>query len=335
MSNTLASPGPESGPSAPTAPPLDTSPPKRPVSMKSSRSSRRGRALAPYLLILPVVVMLALALGYPLVRQFIMSFQEYGLAQQFGQAPAWVGLDNYKELLSDSVMWAVVGRSVAFCLVNAALTMIIGTALASLMTRLNKTVRFGLQSALLLAWAMPIVAALTVWQWLFDTNYGVVNWLLTTLGLSQFENHSWLIEPLSFFTVATIIVVWGAVPFVAFSLYAALTQVSGEMLEAAELDGANAWERFRHITIPTIAPVLYVVSLLQIVWDLRVFTQIFYLQGAGGLASETHLLGTYIYNLGIGQSNFGMASAVAIFMLALTLVMTFGYVRSLAKEEAL
>lgn len=273
-------------------------------------------------------------MGYPLVRQIIMSFQEYGLAQQFGFAePAWIGFDNYKALVTDPVIWRVVARSVAFCLINAALTMAIGLAIASLMAKVNKPVRLMLQTVLLLSWAMPVIAAMTVYQWLFDTKYGVINWFLELIGLSQFKDHSWLIEPLSFFAVATLVVVWAAVPFVVFSVYAALIQVSGEMLEAAELDGANAWERFRLITLPTIAPVVYVVSLLQIVWDLRVFAQIYYLQGAGGLANETNLLGTYIYNQGVGQSNFGVASAVAIFMLLLTLLLTIGYVRNLAKEE--
>ncbi len=333
MSNELASPGPASGPAALTAPPSNTSPPQRPIRLKTSSAARRNTKLAPFALILPVVVMLGLGMGYPLVRQFIMSFQGYGLAQQFGADPTWVGLDNYTTLLSDSTMWMVVVRSVVFCLVNAGLTMVIGLAIASLMAQVNKAVRLVMQTVLLLAWAMPIVASMTVWQWLFDTQYGVFNWFLQAVGFSQFDRHAWLIEPLSFFFVATLIVVWGAVPFVVFSVYAALIQVSDEMLEAAELDGANAWERFRLITLPTIAPVVYVVSLLQIVWDLRVFTQIFYLQGAGGISSETHLLGTYIYNLGIGQSNFGMASAVAIFMLVITVIMTAGYVRSLAKEE--
>ena len=91
---------------------------------------------------------------------------------------------------------------------------------------------------------MPVVAALTVWQWLFDTQYGVINWLLTRLG-GDYEGHSWLLEPLSFFFVATVIVVWMSVPFVAFTVYAGLTQVPEELLEAAELDGADAWQRLR------------------------------------------------------------------------------------------
>lgn len=306
-------------------------PPPRPTA--TSRSGRRGKALAPYVLLTPVVVAFVLALGYPLVRQLVMSFQEFGLAQQIGtKAPEWVGLDNYRELLSDEGVWGVILRSIAFCLVNAGLTMVVGMSVAVLMTKVSGWLRIALQSILLLAWAMPVIAAMTVWQWLFDTQYGVINWLLVQVGFEQFAGHSWLLEPLSFYGVATVIVTWMSVPFVAFSVFAALTQVSDEVLEAAQLDGAGGWQRFRFITLPTIMPVVYVVGLLQVVWDLRVFAHIYYLQGAGGLRSETDLLGTFIYRLGIGQSDYGMASAVAVFMLLLTLGLTFGYVRKLAKE---
>ena len=125
-----------------------------------------------------------------------------------------------------------------------------------------------------------------------------------------------------------------SVPFVAFTAYAALTQVSDETIEASHLDGATALQRFRHIVYPTIKPVLTIVLLLQIVWDLRVFAQIDFLQGVGGSVSETHLLGTYIYTLGIGQSDYGSASALAMFVLVLTLALTFRYVRRLLSEDA-
>lgn len=299
----------------------------------TSRPVRKPkRSPAPYMLLLPVVVALVLALGYPLIRQFIMSFQGFGLAQQLGTAaPEWVGLDNYKTLLTDRSIWAIIVRSIIFCFVNAAATMIIGVALAVLMTKVSKFARLTLSTALLFAWAMPVIAAMTVWEWLFDTEYGLVNWLLSKLGF-DFLGHSWLIEPLSFYFVATVIIVWMSVPFVVFSVYSALTQVSDEMLEAAALDGANGWQRFRRIVLPTISSVLAVVTVLQVIWDLRVFTQIYYLQGAGGLASKTDLLGTFIYRMGISQSEYGVASAVAIFVLVLTLIITSGYVRSLFKE---
>jgi N,N'-diacetylchitobiose transport system permease protein len=294
---------------------------------------RRRTSPLPYGLLVPALAALALALAYPLGRQVVLSFQEFGLAQQFGQPPTWVGLDNYRALVTDSYLWTVVARSLAFCLVNAVLTMALGIGLALLMRHMAKPVRLLVQSGLLLAWAMPVVATLTVWQWLFDTQYGVVNWLLVRLG-GNFQGHSWLLEPLSFFLVATVVVVWMSVPFVAFTVYAALTQVPEDLVEAAEIDGANARQRLQHVVLPSIRPVLLIVGLLQVIWDLRVFTQIYVLQKAGGTTRDTNLLGTYIYRLGIGGGDFGTASAVALFMLALTVLITAPYVRAMLRQEA-
>jgi len=293
---------------------------------------RARRTPLPYLLLVPAAVALVVALGYPLVRQVILSFQDYGLAQQFGKPPEWVGVDNYRDLITDPYLWRVTLRSLVFCLVNAVATMVVGVGLALLMRHMAKGVRLLLQTGLLLAWAMPVVASLTVWQWLFDTNYGVINYVLTKVGL-DYEGHPWLLQPLSFFFVATVIVVWMSVPFVAFTVYAALTQVPEELMESAEIDGAGAGGRLRHIVFPAIRPVLLVVGLLQVIWDLRVFTQIYILQQAGGSTRDTNLLGTYIYRLGIGGGKFGMAAAVAIFMLALTVILTAPYVRSMLKQE--
>ncbi|GAA1943854.1 carbohydrate ABC transporter permease [Nocardioides hwasunensis] len=298
----------------------------------SERTDRARAVSLPYLLLTPAVLALCLALGYPLVRQVVLSFQEFGLAQQFGTPPEWVGLDNYRELLTDAYLWKVTLRTIVFCLVNAAVTMLIGVGLALVMRTMSTWVRLLTQTGLLLAWAMPVVASLTVWQWLFDTQYGVVNYVLSALG-GDFEGHGWLLRPLSFFFVATVIVVWMSVPFVAFTVYAALTQLPGELLEASEIDGAGMLQRLRYVILPSIRPVLLVVGLLQVIWDLRVFTQIYILQQAGGSARETNLLGTYIYRLGIGGGDFGTSAAVAIFMLALTVVLTAPYVRAMLRQE--
>ena len=298
----------------------------------SDAAPRPRSSPMPYALLVPAALALAVALGYPLVRQVVLSFQDFGLAQQFGRPPEWVGLDNYKQLITDEYLWRVTLRSVVFCLVNAAATMALGVGLALLMRHMDKGVRILVQTGLLLAWAMPIVASLTVWQWLFDTTYGVINYLLTQLGL-DFEGHSWLLQPMSFLFVATVIIVWMSVPFVAFTVYAALTQVSEDLIEAAEIDGAGPTKRLRHIILPAVKPVLLVVGILQIIWDLRVFSQIYILQQAGGSTRDTNLLGTYIYRLGIGGGEFGMAAAVAIFMLVLTVAVTSPYVRVMLKQE--
>lgn len=293
---------------------------------------RRRRSYTAYALLIPTVAVLALAMGYPLVWQLITSLQQFGLAQQFGRPAPFVGLGNYVKLASDPYLWTVVGRSLLFCFAAAAATMAVGTLLALLMRAVPAVVRIVLQIALLLAWAMPVVAAMTVWNWLFDWRRGVVNWLLSAVGL-PFGQHNWLQNPLSFFLVAGIIVVWMSVPFVAFSLFAGLTQVPEEVLEAAQMDGATPAQRFWRITVPIIRPIISIVLLLQVIWDLRVFTQIKLLQDAGSIASETNLLGTYIYQLGAGSSDFGTASAVSIFVLVLTIALSAAYVRSMLKED--
>lgn len=295
---------------------------------------RRRFVASPYLLLIPAVLMLLLGLGYPIYWQVITSFQEFGLAQQFGQPPTWVGLENYVRIFTQDEMWAVVIRSIIFCLVNAFATVALGLGFALLMRAVGKTVRILVQVSLLLAWAMPMVAGVTVFKWLFDYRTGVVNWFLVQLGFEGMRGYSWLSQPLTFFLVATFIIVWMSVPFVALSLYAGLTAVSEEVIEAANLDGANRWQLLSHILLPMIRPVVSIVLLLQIIWDLRVFGQIRLLQDAGAPVSETNLLGNFIFELGIGRQDFAGAAAVSIFVLALTVALSWPYVRSLMKEDS-
>jgi N,N'-diacetylchitobiose transport system permease protein len=307
--------------------------PAEPVAPVSTRPRRSGPRFTPYVLLVPAVGILLVGLGYPLYWQVVTSMQEFGLAQQFGQPPTFVGLDNYARIFSDDRLWAVVVRSVVFCLVNAFVTVGIGVLLALLMKAVHPVVRVVLQVSLLLAWAMPLVAAVTVWKWLFDWRTGVVNWLLVQVGFDSYAGHAWLAEPLSFFFVATLIIVWMSVPFVALSVYAALTQVSDEVLEAARIDGAGPSRIFWNITLPLVRPVLSIVLLLQIIWDLRVFAQIRLLQDGGAPVSETNLLGNFIFELGIGRQDFAGAAAVSIFVLALTVLLSWPYVRNLLKED--
>jgi N,N'-diacetylchitobiose transport system permease protein len=170
-----------------------------------------------------------------------------------------------------------------------------------------------------------------VWQWLFDTQYGLVNWLLGT------DRHSWLSEPVSFFAVATIIVVWMGVPFVAFTVFAALTQVPAEILEAAAIDGAGPWQRFRDVVLPMLKPILTILTALSILWDFRVFTQVYVLQKAGGITSETNVMGVYAYRLafGGGTNSFALGAAVALVMVLITLLLTVFYLRQMVRQEEL
>lgn len=283
--------------------------------------------MLPYALLLPATVLLAAMLGYPLVRLVVLSLQEYGLPQVFGTPAPWVGLANYREILTESYFWSVLWRTIAFCLVNVALTMGLGVLIALLLEALGKVMRLVVSVALIVAWSIPPVTATVVWQWIFDTQYGLVNWALDRQG------ESWLAEPVSFFAVATIIVVWMGIPFVAFTIYAGLTQIPADIHEAAMLDGAGFVDRFRFITVPAIKPILLILTSLSVLWDFRVFTQIYVLQKAGGVTRDTNLLGVYSYNISIGQNRYDIGAAIAIVMVVITILLTLWYLRSMLRQE--
>ncbi len=291
--------------------------------------------LLPWLLLAPSAAVLLVVTGYPLVRMLWLSVHEYERAQLLGVPAPFVGLDNYTATLTDPRFWTVTARSFAFMLVCVVLTIVVGTLVALLLMKLGRGMRLVLSVGLLLAWAMPPLAAMLVWGWIFDTQYGVVNHLLTSLTSTDWMGHSWLISPLSFFTVATLVVVWGAIPFVAFTLYAGFTQVPGEVLEAAHLDGANARQRFFDVQVPYVRTIYVVLIVLSMIWDLKVFTQIFVLQGIGGVKSETSTLGVYIYEMGMAQGHYGAASAIAVVFTLVMLTISAYYVRVTIKEEGL
>ncbi|MGV8912687.1 MAG: carbohydrate ABC transporter permease [Rhodoglobus sp.] len=302
----------------------------------SQRAVKKPRAqFTPYSLLVPATAVLAAVIGWPLIQLVIMSFQEFGRAQVFGAPSPFIGFDNYVEVLTDQAFWLVMFRSFAFAAVCVVSTMVLGTLIALLMSALGKVMRLVLSIGLLLAWAMPALTATIVWGWMFDTGYGVVNYVLTNWFGLDYIGHSWLIEPLSFFFVAALIVIWGAIPFVVFTVYAGLTQVPDEVLEASQLDGAGPVQRFRLIIFPYLRSIFLVVFILQIIWDLRVFTQIFALQGIGGIKEQTSTLGVYIYQNSLGTGEYGTGGAIAVITVIVITAISFYYVRQSIKEEEL
>jgi N,N'-diacetylchitobiose transport system permease protein len=290
---------------------------------------RRRSSALPYVLLLPAVVVLGAMLGYPLVRLVTMSLQEYGLPQVFGQPADWVGLTNFRAILEDDYFWTVLWRTLIFCFVNVALTMVLGVLIALLLEALGKGMRLLVSASLIVAWALPALTATIVWQWIFDTEYGLVNWALDRQG------HSWFADQLTFFMIATIIVVWMGIPFVAFTVYAGLTQIPGEIVEAAKIDGARFRDIWRYVSYPALKPILLILTSLSVIWDFRVFTQIYVLQNAGGITRDTNLLGVYAYRISIGEQRYDIGAAVAVVMVAITAILTVMYMRAMVRSEQL
>lgn len=287
----------------------------------------------PLALLLPALVMLVVFIGWPLLQLIIMSFQKYGREQIFGAPPSFVWFDNYIKVLTDSEFWVVLGRSFGLMVVCAAATMVFGVAIALMMKSLGKVMRTVVSVGLLLAWAMPALTGTIVWGWIFDTSYGLVNYLLTQITGQNWIGHSWLSDPLSFFGVAAIIITWGAIPFVAFSTYAGLSQVPDEVLEAASLDGSSAWQRFRFIVLPYVRSILVVLLILQVIWDLRVFAQIYALQTVGGIRADTNTIGVYIYSVSMATGDLGSGGAISVLLVIILLAISAYYIRTMLKED--
>ncbi len=293
-------------------------------------TARRTDRAVPYLLVLPSLLLIAGVLGYPLARLLILSFQSYKLPELLGNRPVtWVGLDNYTKVLGDSFFWTVVLRSVVFTAVCVSLTIGLGLAMALLLRWLGPKMRLTLNAVLVLVWSMPALVSIALWQWMVDYEFGVLNWLLTRLGL-PFDNHNWFENPLQGFAVIAALVVWGAIPFVAISLYAGLTQVPGELEDAARVDGASRLQVLRAVTLPFLRPLLVILTSLSVIWDFTVFQQVWVmLDGRPG--RDYYLIGVYSFVESFGANNYGSGAAIAVVMVLLLLVVTGFYIRQMLR----
>jgi N,N'-diacetylchitobiose transport system permease protein len=284
----------------------------------------------PYGLIAPATIVIAAVLGYPLYYLVKLSFQHYGLTELIAHKGQWVGLDNYRTILGDWQFWHVVGRTIVFTAVNVGLTLGLGTLIAVLLSKLGRFMRTLLTAGLVLAWSVPVVVSVQLWLWMTDYENGVVNYLFTKLGFGNFIQHDWFSNSIEGFAVITALIVWGAIPFVAITVYAGLTQVPGELLEAAEIDGAGPLARFRDITFPILKPIFVILASLSIIWDFQVFTQPFLLR-YGRPNPDYFLMSVYAYEKSFGISQYGLGSAIALTIVVLMLFVTFFYIRQMVR----
>lgn len=291
---------------------------------------RRRPALLPYLLLGPSLLVLGAVLVYPLGRLVLISLQRYRLRELITGHGSYIGLENYRAVLSDGFFWTVVARTVGFTAVAVTLTIVLGTAIAFLMRAMHRAVRLLLQSVLVLVWAMPALVSIAVWQWLFDFDFGVVNWALGSVGLDGFRQHNWFADPMQGFAVIIALVVWGALPFVVITLYAGITQIPRELEEAATVDGAGGWRTFRHVTLPILRPIYVILTSLSVIWDFGVFQQV-YVMLNGRPSKDYYLIGIYSFVQSFGINDYGKGSAIAVIMVLLLLAASVVYIRQMVK----
>ncbi|MFF1722074.1 carbohydrate ABC transporter permease [Streptomyces sviceus] len=308
-------------------PPMSVPPPSRPA----PPSRKRTFSATPWLLLAPCLLILVLVLGYPLVRLVGLSFQKFGQSQLWGFQPAeWVGFDNFTGVLGDSEFWAVVVRTVVFAAGCVIFTMVAGMLIALLLQRVSGWVKTLVNIALVASWGMPIIVATTVFKWLFDADYGILNALLSKLPGVEMIGHNWFASGPQGLAVIMLLVVWGAVPFVVITLSAGLTQVPAELEEAARLDGASAWGVFRYVTVPVLKPIIVMLTTLSVIWDMGVFPQVFVMRN-GHPEEEFQLLTTYSYDRAFVVNDYAQGSAIALLTVLLLLGVVAVYMRQMLK----
>jgi N,N'-diacetylchitobiose transport system permease protein len=294
-------------------------------------SARRLETLIPYGLVLPVVVVIAVVLGYPLYWLLKLSTEKYGLFELIRHQGTSVGLDNYRSVLHDEIFWRTLLRTVVFTAVNVGLTIVFGMLIALLLVRLSTWVRVLLTSGLVLVWSMPVVVAVQVWYWMTNYENGVVNYVLSHVGIGDYEQHDWYATTFSQLSMVTLLIVWGALPFVVITLYAGLAQVPRDLLEAAEVDGARPWRVFRDITLPILKPILLILISLSIIWDFGVFTQPYLLIGQSKIQPGNYLMSIYLFEEGYFKSDFGRGAAISVLMLLIVAALSVVYVRRMVR----
>lgn len=297
-------------------------------------AAARRRWILPTAMLAPSLVLVAGLLLYPIVRTIWLSFHKVGLADLATGTGPWVGTDNYTKLLTQPFFWTVLRNTVGLALACVVLTMVLGTLVALLLQRLPGPVRLVVSIVVLLPWAMPRVAASIVWKWMFNDQFGVVNWALTAIGLDSFKGYSWFLDPIVAFGVITVIVVWQSFPFIAITMLAGLQAVPHEVVEAARMDGASGWRIFWSVTVPLLRPVLLILVILSTIWDFKIFTQVFVMT-EGGPARGTYVLGLYSWIESFTKLNLGYGAAIATVMLLILLAITGLYIRSMRREGEL
>jgi N,N'-diacetylchitobiose transport system permease protein len=285
--------------------------------------------VTPYVLATPVVVLLVAVLGIPVYRMIVVSLQKYERPQLWGTRPTeFIWFANYTKLFSDSGFWDVVLRTAKFTVCAVVLSVLVGLGIALLMQRVSTWVRIAMTIAMMLVWAMPQLVAAQVFTWMVDADFGVVNWMIGRIPGVNFDKHSWFADPTQGWIVITALVVWGALPFLAITLYAGLSQVPTELVEAATVDGANAWHVLRAVTLPILRPLLVIVSTLSVIWDFQVFTQVWVLR-YGKPELEYQTLATYAYTQAFQSGRYGFGAAVSIITVLLMLGVMAFYIRQM------
>jgi multiple sugar transport system permease protein len=266
----------------------------------------RERSLG-VLLMLPGACLLILFMAYPFFLGIWLSLSD----SMIGQMGNFIGLRNFSDLLTDTIFHQTARNTFIYALVTVPFKAILGLGLALV---LNNRMRFSnpVRASVMMPWIVPTALSSLGWFMIFDPVFSPISWLLRHFDVIS-KNINFLGAPNLAIASVCLANIWRGIPFFGIIILAGLQAVPQELHEAAAIDGANVWHRFRHVTIPAIKGVVLIASLLSIIWTFADF-QLIYILTKGGPANQTHIFGTYAYQIGLNATEIGMGAAIALYM---------------------
>ena len=286
-------------------------------------SHRTRVGILPFLYVAPAAALLSLLMLFPMVTVLRYSLLDGAITKKDA---AFAGLQNYQTIFDDPVFWQAVAQTLYFTIMSVIFHLLIGLAFALLLNsdHINTTIRSILRVLFILPWLFTAVIIAIVWRLLLDPN-GVVNGTLMALHIVNFKVE-WFSSTKTALHALTFANIWAGYPLYMVSLLAGLQGISRELYEAAGIDGATAFQKFRFITIPQLKPIIVSIALLDFIWTMQVFPLVWMTTGGGPIYS-TEVLSTYTYKLAFSRYQFSLASASAVCILILSMSMTYFYIK--------
>ena len=300
-----------------------SAPARRPLGWGWVRAAVERESVFSWMIVTPPVLFLLLFLGYPFFYGVYLSFFQ----REVARPATFVGFGNFVKLSNDPIFWLAVKNTLIFTAVATVLKASLGLCMALVMNQEFK-MKAMTRAMLLLPFIVPTVLSTVAWQWIFDPGMGLFNRMLVETGLAK-TGPSWLGNPTLAMVSIIMVNTWRGLPFFGISILAGLQTIPVDLHESATIDGAGTWGRFWYVTLPSLLPVIFIVTTFSIVITFFDFQLVYVLTG-GGPANSTHLMATYAYSISMGAGQMGLGSAVALSMVPvlglLLLIMTF-YVR--------
>jgi multiple sugar transport system permease protein len=297
--------------------------------IRSNNFSKVISSWSSYLFIVPSLLFLVLFIVFPILYNILLSFQNVNIYNLKG-VHSFIGLTNYIKTLKDPVFIIAFKNSMVFTVISIFFQFIIGFALA-LFFNLKFPGRGLMRSLMLLAWMLPVVITGTIFQWMMSGDFGVMNYILQSLGIIS-QPHNWLSQGSTALYGTIVANVWTGIPFNMIILLSGLQALPESLYEASKIDGANRISQFKHITLPLMKPTIYILLMLGIIYTFKVFDMIF-IMTAGGPVNSSVVLPIYAYQLAFTTYEFSQGAAVSVIMFAFLTLVAVVYLKMMSKEE--